>query len=196
MAVVTHISIVRCLVLLITDSLGFAASSLNCLVVGAEQLPVDLIKNRLMLKFTHTSFCAVRVKHLGCKWTAFHNGARTTHLNMRNIASSHHGGYVWMMSLGAGISWAAVSLLNNTSTRALSWEAACPSAGSWWSSQCTSCMPHSSCTSSTSSTSTPGLSTGEQSNNNTDVMRVHTVHSVFTHSDSCSLRVLRDEFTI
>lgn len=83
--------------------------------------------------------------------------------------SAHHGGYMWMMSLGAGISCAAVSLLNNTNIRALSSETGLmcwwPSPGGWWCSQCANCMLHSSWTSSTSSTRTPALSTGDQSNN-------------------------------
>lgn len=92
-------------------------------------------------------------------------------------ASSHHGGCMWMTSLGAGLSWAAVSLLNNTNVRPVFLSEA--RRQSWWSSlwggwcsQSASCMPHSSWTSSTSSTITPGLSTGEQSNNNTDVSSV------------------------
>lgn len=80
---------------------------------------------------------------------------------------------MWMISLGAGISWAAVCLLNNTNIRALSSETALlcwwPSLCGRWCSQSASCMLHSSVTSSTSSTSTPGLSTGEKTNNNTDV---------------------------
>lgn len=80
---------------------------------------------------------------------------------------------MWMISLGAGFRWTAVSLPNNTITCVLSSDLGLlwvwSSWGDWWCSQRTSRMLHSSRTSSTSSTSTPGLSTGEQSNNNTDV---------------------------
>lgn len=90
-----------------------------------------------------------------------------------------------MISLGAGISWAAVSLLNNASIRALSSETGLPC---WWPSpgvlrcsHCASCTPHSSVTSSTSSISTPGLSAGEQSNNNTDVECVP-AYKLYSHA--------------
>lgn len=99
------------------------------------------------------------------------------------IASSHHGGWTWMMSLGAGVRRAAVSLLNSAVTSALSSPGGCRRL------QLTSFMPHSSRTCSTSSTSTPGLSTGEQSNDNIDVkcvwVCVCTVHAFF-----CALTVL------
>ena len=65
------------------------------------------------------------------------------------------------MSLGAGIRWATVSLLNNTSIRALVSDWLSLPWGRWRSHR-TTCMLHSSRTSSTSSTSTPAWSAGEQ----------------------------------
>lgn len=103
-----------------------------------------------------------------------------------HVTSAHHGGCMWMTSLGAGLSWAAVSLLNNTSVRPFCslearWQSWWSSLRGGWRSQSASCMPHSSWTSSTSSTITPGLSTGEQSNNNTDVWSLHVcVQTVLT----------------
>ena len=122
--------------------------------------------------------CALQVSAHASKGTIRdkHPGEVSRLYRVKLVASAHHGGYMWMISPAAGISWAAVSRLNNTSTWALSSETGSlwwwPTPGGRWCAQRTSCMLQSSLTSSTSSTSTPGLSTGEQSNNNTDVQCV------------------------
>lgn len=89
-----------------------------------------------------------------------------------------------MMSLGAGIRWATVSLLNNTSVCTLASDWLSPPRGRWRL-QRAARMLHSSRTSSTSSTSTPGLSAGEQ-RNSTDVecvcVRVPKIYK--THADA------------
>lgn len=98
---------------------------------------------------------------LNCSCCSENRSRRLWHL-----ASSHHGGWTWMTSPGAGESRAAVSLLNSAVTRVLSspWGCLCL--------QHTIFMLHTSKTCSTSSTSMPGLSTGEQSNDNTAVKSV------------------------
>ena len=75
---------------------------------------------------------------------------------------AHHGGYTWMMSPGTGLSCAEVFLSKSTRRRAAVGVAAAaggvvvsqPGGRRCW--QWTSCMLHSSRTSRTSSTSTPG----------------------------------------
>ena len=76
---------------------------------------------------------------------------------------THHGGYTWMMSLGVGISWAAVSLLKSTRRRRAA--AMVAWGGRGW--QRASCMLHSSWTSRTSSTSTPGLTAAQHRHTDT-----------------------------